>query len=532
VRLLWKSVLLLSISSLSCHGESTPSLSRIEPSTVEVSQLPRPVTIVGAHLLRSPSLSLDDHNPAHITGPRVLLGHLPLALVDHSKSDELTVMLPSVMSLGSHDISVNINGTILVLHSGLNIINEAASRGDASSPNSGEAGSPSDTSWPNSGSFSQDATPSAVEPTSNPTSALSSDASALDGATAAPASYPTDASNTTSDLADAATQSPYDSGAGADTGSFNFGDTMDTSADTNLVLDAAAREGGADATSVDAGTSATDDTTDADITLRCGPGQFGSPEIVSIQGYDGNGMWSPTFTRDGLTMYFTDGSTGEGRLMKATRADRGRTFTNAQVIPSFFPAGATGTPYMPPSGLSLYFYSIQASGMGSRDLYVASRTSTADDFANPTRLTQLNSPSLEHLPWVSADELWMIWVSQRDGLSTYWTSTRPSTSAAFSSVAKLTSLSQPGKDGRMFITHDGLRAYFASKDRAGGRGSEDIWYATRNSLAGTFGNVTNIGVVNSMAAETDVTLTHDGEELFFVRTGQQNSLHRALATCN
>lgn len=266
--------------------------------------------------------------------------------------------------------------------------------------------------------------------------------------------------------------------------------------------------------------------------FRCGAGDFGLPQLVSVQGHSGTRIWSPTFSQDGFTLYFTEAGPNEEILMRAVRTERTGAFFGATPVPAPFTSGGVGTPYLSATGLSLYFYSVQTMGVGNRDLFVAERRNNLESFTSARQLTELNSADLDHLPWVSPDELTIVFVSRRNGASAYWTATRPSRDAPFSTPVVLESLSDTF-NGRLFISNNGLRAYFTGRDREGGVGADDVWYATRTTLDADFTDVTNLRAVNTPGSETEVTVTADGEELYFVRMGlTANTLYRAIATCD
>lgn len=266
--------------------------------------------------------------------------------------------------------------------------------------------------------------------------------------------------------------------------------------------------------------------------LRCGPGEFGPPELVHIQGYAGSRPWSPTLSGNYDTMYFTDVNDGTETLWIATRADRGTMFYGAPASYSLFATGGTGTPYISASGLSLYFYSTQVTGFGGGDLYLARRATLNSDFSYPLALTALNSPQLDYLPWISPDERTIVYVSQRTGASAYYTASRNSVLEGFGEPVPLPSLTHTENNGRLTISGDGLRAYFTSRNRPGGRGLDDVWYATRPHIDQDFENITNLSIANTPGSETEVTVTQDGEELYFIRMGATSSqLHRSLAMC-
>jgi hypothetical protein len=267
--------------------------------------------------------------------------------------------------------------------------------------------------------------------------------------------------------------------------------------------------------------------------FRCEPGEFGPPELVTLQGYLGTRVWSPTLSANYGSLYFTEASTGTEVLWYATRSDRGAFFYAAQATHSLFATGSIGTPYISANGLSLYFYSTQVTGFGGGDLYLATRATTASNFSYPLAMNALNSTELDYLPWVSTDELTIVFVSQRSGASAYYTATRTNLVEGFGEPTLLASLTHIENNGRISISSDGLRAYFTSRNRPGGVGSDDVWYATRSSIDEDFANITNLTAVNSVGSETEVTVTQDGEELYFVLMGtNSNLLYRSLATCD
>lgn len=267
--------------------------------------------------------------------------------------------------------------------------------------------------------------------------------------------------------------------------------------------------------------------------FRCEPGEFGPPELVTLQGYLGTRVWSPTLSANYGSLYFTEASTGTEVLWYATRSDRSGYFYAAQATHSLFATGSIGTPYISANGLSLYFYSTQVTGFGGGDLYLATRATTASNFSYPLAMNALNSTELDYLPWVSPDELTIVFVSQRSGASAYYTATRTNLVEGFGEPTLLASLTHTENNGRISISSDGLRAYFTSRNRPGGVGSDDVWYATRSSIDEDFGDITNLTAVNSVGSETEVTVTQDGEELYFVLMGtNSNLLYRSLATCD
>ena len=74
------------------------------------------------------------------------------------------------------------------------------------------------------------------------------------------------------------------------------------------------------------------------------------------------------------------------------------------------------TPVPSPDGLSLYFTSTRApdGGIADFDIWVATRTSLATDFGDPTRLEGPNGPNAESPNWISPDGCRLYFQSDRE----------------------------------------------------------------------------------------------------------------------
>lgn len=265
----------------------------------------------------------------------------------------------------------------------------------------------------------------------------------------------------------------------------------------------------------------------------CPPGQFGAAELVTINGVDPGDVWSPSLSADHYTLYFGGPGTMGEAIWKATRNDRGLSFSDATRLPNLRSGTNFGTPWITADDLSLYFYSDATEGSGERNLYVSTRPNSRAQFGMGLFLVNLNSGSRDQLPWLSQDELTIAFFSRRGGGDgNMWTATRGSTSANFGLPEELIELNSSADDGRLFITTDGLVAYFSSS-RSGGLGGDDIWYAQRSTPQGTFASIQSLISVNTSNNESDVTLSSDGLEMFFAFSGPGTArFYRAMAQCD
>ncbi len=108
-----------------------------------------------------------------------------------------------------------------------------------------------------------------------------------------------------------------------------------------------------------------------------------------------------------------------------------------------------------------------------------------DSFGPGTPIEELNSAYAELGPAVRRDGLEVIFASTRPGglgSNDLWTATRASTSEPWSTPVNLTVLNSPSADfGKMAFSFDGLQFYFTS-NRPGGQGGNDLYVTTREKV--------------------------------------------------
>lgn len=163
----------------------------------------------------------------------------------------------------------------------------------------------------------------------------------------------------------------------------------------------------------------------------------------------------------------------------------------------------------PARGNRLFFVTKREEANG--DIYVAKRLPD-QGFVNVTRLpASVNSTAEEWSPSVFDDD---------DGNEVlYFSSTRDGGQDIYESVnfgppVKVSSLSTGYSDARPNVRHDGREIVFDS-DRPGGKGSSDIWTASRSSTSSPWSTPVPIAKVNSAAAESRASISWDGTKLMF-----------------
>lgn len=262
---------------------------------------------------------------------------------------------------------------------------------------------------------------------------------------------------------------------------------------------------------------------------------FGEPEPVAGLGFSDGAEWGPSLTADGLTLFFAHESADGADLYRATRPDRGVTFSAPVALTDLNTDADEGTPFVSNDGLRLYFYSNRDGGLGGRDLYVATRSSVAAEFTSPQPLANVNSAASDHLPRLSSDELTLWFTSPRDGGvagADLWMASRTSSDAAFGTPTLFEAVNGSSGEESGNLTEDGLVLVFDSTRE--GTGNSQIFMTTRAGVDQAFPSPTALDVVNSPRNEYNVFLTRDERELFFTSNREVGSTHRlfrSLRSC-
>lgn len=170
-------------------------------------------------------------------------------------------------------------------------------------------------------------------------------------------------------------------------------------------------------------------------------------------------------------------------------------------------------------GLSLYFCSMRSGGYGGEDLWVATRTSTKDEWGPAVNLGPLINTNLHNWgPNISADGLSLYFCSGQAGSVNYdiWLTTRASKNDPWQEPVKLGPLvNTTAHEFFPCVSADGLSLYFTS-DRPGGFGGVDIWVTMRATKDDNWGEPVNLGpVVNSTSGEVRPAISADELTLFF-----------------
>ena len=171
------------------------------------------------------------------------------------------------------------------------------------------------------------------------------------------------------------------------------------------------------------------------------------------------------------------------------------------------------TPCPSYDGLSLYF--AQGRGASGRHLrlYEATR---AEPFGPFTSITEaLRAGDDVYHPWVSPDNLRMYYIVEEGSSYVLRLSQRASIVDSWPTGSRVSEINSVGRIYSASFTTDELIIVFAGPGIPGGMGGQDIWMASRADRTQPFGNVINLGQLNTTAGEGSPSISSDGLTVFF-----------------
>jgi len=256
---------------------------------------------------------------------------------------------------------------------------------------------------------------------------------------------------------------------------------------------------------------------------------FGEPTNLGPTVNSTRGDYDPDLSKDGLSLFFGSdrpGGIGDVDLWVTTRTTKDDPWgTPLNLGPTVNSSYQDTDPSISTDGLTLYFNSTRPRGSGGRDLWVTTRPTTDDPWAEPVNLgPTVNGSFYEGDPSIPADGLSLYfsdWGNPRPGGSgsaDLWLTTRQTIHDDWGTPVNLGApLNTIYYDWALNISTDDLLLLFTS-NRPGGSGGNDTWMTTRMTRDDPWGPPLNLGpTVNSADEESDPTLSDDGYTLYFGR---------------
>jgi Tol biopolymer transport system component len=195
-----------------------------------------------------------------------------------------------------------------------------------------------------------------------------------------------------------------------------------------------------------------------DASTTCDPmTPFGAPQQLSYFG-----SLEPTMTRfspDELTAYFSASTIDGIAIYQADRPSLTAPFTAPRVVLAEGIAIDPVSPTVSSDGLRLVYDRMPAGSTDGEDLYLATRSSTADVFGTPSELASVDSTTSDGTPFLSADgeELWFS--SARAGRADLWSAKQ--SGDGFTAPVAEASLNSSAYEATPVLSADRLTVYFA-----------------------------------------------------------------------
>lgn len=253
-------------------------------------------------------------------------------------------------------------------------------------------------------------------------------------------------------------------------------------------------------------------------------GPFRAPELIAELAAPGANDDDPSLTGDLLELYFKSDRVGslDYDIWRSVRATAEDPWGPAERVAELSSEVYDASPEVSFDGLVLYFSSSRAAGVGGVDLYVSTRASRSEPWAEPSLVVELSSSGDEWAPAVSADHTSVVITRSTDGRSLdLFGASRPSADQPWSAPEPLGQFASEVYEADAHLDAPGTSMLFAA-ELPGGDG-RDIYRAERPTPADPFGDPERVAEVASPEIDEDPWLSPDARVLVFssTRTGDQ-----------
>jgi hypothetical protein len=238
----------------------------------------------------------------------------------------------------------------------------------------------------------------------------------------------------------------------------------------------------------------------------------------------------PALSKDGLSVYFQSNRPegfGGNDIWVSQRASREDAWGEPVNLGSTInTASNEDAPAFSRDGHTMYFNSDRPTGFGMRDIWIARRANTGDDFgweepvnAGPGVNSAFMDAGASYLENEEAGTLLLYFGSTRPaGLYDIYVSAQAA-DGSWGPAVLVPELSSPLNDQRPSVRFDGLELLLAS-DRPGGFGLSDLWVSTRKTTLDPWSAPVNLGAtVNSPFVDQQPFIASDRETLLFACAG-------------
>ena len=234
----------------------------------------------------------------------------------------------------------------------------------------------------------------------------------------------------------------------------------------------------------------------------------------------------PALSKDGLSLYFQSnrmpGGYGGNDIWVSQRASRENAWGDpVNLGPTINTAANEDAPAFSRDGHTMFFNSDRLGSLGMRDIYIARRTHTDDDFGweEPVNAGPVNSAAMDAGPSYLENEeagtpLLYFGSTRLGGVYDIYVSAQAA-DGSWGPAVLVPELSSPQSDQRPSVRFDGLEMFLHS-DRPVSFGLADLWVSTRETTLDPWSAPVNLGAtVNSQSVDQQPFIASDRETLFF-----------------
>lgn len=171
---------------------------------------------------------------------------------------------------------------------------------------------------------------------------------------------------------------------------------------------------------------------------------------------------------------------GDGDISRTTRDSMDDPWGTPSLVPELNTDAEDGQLALTADGLVGVFLSDRDEGLGGLDVWQTSRPNLDSAWSEPVNLSELNSPAQEANPFFSADGLTIFYGSNRaGGVGNFdiYVAQRPSLNDAFLQPTLVPGINTTANDGNPVLSANGI-LYWASL-RSGGSNTADIWFSVQ-----------------------------------------------------
>ena len=249
-------------------------------------------------------------------------------------------------------------------------------------------------------------------------------------------------------------------------------------ADILGIDDGIAREGGAGDAALDVAADAPPDAPKGPCNLAA---PFGAP--VAIAALNTSGVEQhPRLSPDELTVTFQRQDPVMGfDLFQATRPDKASSFAVPAAIAELDTTDNEADLTISPDGLRAYFASDRAGGLGSWDIWQASRSAITDPFGAIAPVANVSSTQSDNTTYYVPGALYFTSTRGSGGADIYRAAEQ---TGGFAAPLLVVDLSSPAADAYPVVSTDERLVYFASN--RGDAGTFQIYVSTRATASATW----------------------------------------------